>query len=111
MTRRRWIQRTDPKTGKSYLEEVPLNYYTPRRNLSDTDALISERHYDGMRATDGTDISTRAKHRDYMRRNNLTTIDDYTEEWANAPRKRELEQQKERREAIDRVIHQLEGPP
>ncbi len=109
--RRRYIQRIDKETGKSYLEEVPLNYYAQRRNLSDTDALISEKHYDGMRATDGTDISTRAKHREYMRRNNLTTIDDFKEEWANAPRKRELEQQKERRESVERAIHQLEGPP
>lgn len=99
------------KDGSYKLVEIPVNAYTPSRNLSDTDALISERHYDGMRATDGTDISTRAKHREYMRRNGLTTIDDYTQEWAEAPRKRELAQQKERRESLERAIHHLEGNP
>jgi hypothetical protein len=107
---RRWIQRTR-KDGSSYLEEVPVNFKTRSRNCSDNDALISERHYDGMRATDGTDISTRAKHREYMRRNNLTTIDDFKQEWADAPRKRELEARKGTREAIERAIHHLEGPP
>lgn len=109
--RRRYIQRIDPETGKSYLEEVPLNHWSPRRSLSDTDALISDRHYDGMSATDGTDISSRAKHREYMRRNDLTTIDDFKQEWADAPRKRELEARKGTREAVERAIHHLEGPP
>ena len=108
--RRRWIQKIDPVTGKGKLVEVPLNHFTPRRSLSDTDALISDRHYDGMRATDGADISSRAKHRDYMRRNDLTTIDDFKQEWADAPRKRELEAEKGRREDVERAIHHLEGP-
>ena len=107
--RRRWVQRRQ-EDGTFKLEEVDLNYYAPRRSLSDTDALISDRHYDGMRATDGADISSRAKHREYMRRNDLTTIDDFKQEWANAPRKRELEAQKERRENVERAIHHLEGP-
>lgn len=111
MTRRRYVQRVDKETGKSYLEEVPLNYWSPRRNLSDTDALVSDRHYDGMRASDGTPIDTRAKHREYMRRNNLTTADDFKNEWATAPGKREREANKGRREAVERAIHHLEGPP
>ena len=40
-----------------------------------------DRHYDGLRATDGTDISSRSKHREYMRANNLTTADDFTQTW------------------------------
>jgi hypothetical protein len=30
-----------------------------------------------MRATDGSDISTRTKHREYMHRHGLTTVDDF----------------------------------
>jgi putative FmdB family regulatory protein len=52
------------------------------------DLLTSDAIYDGLKATDGTDISTRAKHREYMRRNNLTTIDDFTETWKHAARER-----------------------
>lgn len=108
--RRKWVQRRQTD-GTFKLEEVDANHWTPRRSLSDTDALISDRHYDGMQATDGADISSRAKHREYMRRNNLTTIDDYKQEWAEAPRKRELEARKGTREAVERAIHHLEGPP
>jgi hypothetical protein len=51
-------------------------------------ALAGDRHYEGLRATDGTDISTRTKHREYMRRNNLTTIDDFKDTWAKAEKQR-----------------------
>jgi predicted nucleic acid-binding Zn ribbon protein len=47
-----------------------------------------DRHYDGLRAPDGTDISSRSKHREYMRANNLTTADDFTQTWARAAEQR-----------------------
>lgn len=52
-------------------------------------ALAGDRHYDGLCATDGSDISTRTKHREYMKRNGLTMTSDFTNEWANAAKKRE----------------------
>lgn len=51
-------------------------------------ALAGDRHYDGLRATDGTDISTRTKHREYMKRKGLTTADDFTETWKRAAKER-----------------------
>lgn len=51
-------------------------------------AMAGDRHYDGLRATDGADISSRSKHREYMRANNLTTADDYTQTWAKAEAER-----------------------
>lgn len=50
--------------------------------LAVSNALAGDRHYDGLRATDGTDISSRAKHREYMKARNLTTVDDFKETWA-----------------------------
>lgn len=47
-------------------------------------ALAGDRHYEGMRASDGTDISSRTKHREYMRRNGLTTADDFKGQWKQA---------------------------
>jgi hypothetical protein len=55
----------------------------------DSGALWGDRSYAGLRATDGTDISTRSRHREYMKRNNLTTADDYTDTWARAAKERE----------------------
>jgi predicted nucleic acid-binding Zn ribbon protein len=51
-------------------------------------ALAGDRHYDGMRATDGTDISTRSKHRAYMKAHNLTTADDFSSTWKRAEQER-----------------------
>ncbi len=50
--------------------------------------VTSEKHYDGLRAQDGTDIGTRAKHREYMKRNNLTTVDDFKNTWQVAAQQR-----------------------
>jgi len=75
MTRRRFIQ--DRETLQFH--EVP-NDYAPDVGRCDS-ALWGDRQYAGMCATDGTPIDTRSKHREYMRRNGLTTCDDYTQEW------------------------------
>jgi hypothetical protein len=83
MTRRRYIQ--DRTTGE--LIEVTADHREPMRN--DAGILWGDRHYDGLQATDGSDISTRSKHRDYMKRNNLTTVDDFKDTWAKAQKERE----------------------
>lgn len=60
------------------------------RHINAAPALagVSERHYDGLRAPDGADISTRAKHRAYMKANNVTTADDFTQTWKQAAKER-----------------------
>ena len=65
----------------------------PSRELSppDAGALWGDRSYAGLRATDGTDISTRSKHREYMRARGLTTMDDFKGEWDAAARTRVAE--------------------
>lgn len=60
---------------------------TPRR--AEFDMLVNDRHYNDLKATDGTDISSRAKHREYMKRNNLATADDFKETWKRAEAQRE----------------------
>jgi hypothetical protein len=52
-------------------------------------ALAGDRHYDGLRAQDGTDISTRTKHRDYMKSRGLAMADDFKGTWAAAEKERQ----------------------
>ena len=52
-------------------------------------ALAGDRHYDGMRAPDGTDISSRTKHREYMRRTGLAMADDFQSTFAMAEKDRQ----------------------
>lgn len=52
-------------------------------------ALAGDRHYEGLRAPDGTDISSRTKHREYMKRTGLTTVDDFKGVWQKAAKERE----------------------
>lgn len=106
MTRRRYIQ--DRNTGE--LIEVTSDYQAPLRN--DAGALWGDSSYEGMRATDGTDISSRSKHREYMRANNLTTVDDFKDTWAKAQEQRERYYKQGgtfSRRDIERAIHQLQN--
>ena len=81
MTRRRWV----------YVEgqamEVAADYEQP--TAATQVPVLNDRHYDGLRATDGADISTRRKHREYMKRHGLTTMDDFTQTWKKEAGERE----------------------
>ena len=93
--------------------EVSVTYEAPSRTDG---ALWNDRHYDGLKATDGTDISSRTKHREYMKRNGLTTADDFTNQWKKDAQKRADYYQGKgggavSRDDIGRAIHQLESQP
>jgi len=99
----------DPDTG----ELIPKDQYIPRRELNPHNLVMGDRHYDGLHATDGTDISTRAKHRAYMKANNLTTMDDYQDKWRVERENRDAYFKEGkggavRREDVSRAIAQLE---
>ena len=64
-------------------------YFPPTGYNAIDNALAGDRHYDGLRAPDGTDISTRSKHQAYMKAKGLTTVDDYKETWAKARKERD----------------------
>jgi len=84
----------------------------PREKTLKNNIVVSDAHYEGLRATDGTDIGTRKKHREYMKRHGLTTVDDYKQTWAKKQQERENYYQKGgtiTRDHIRRVIHQLEN--
>lgn len=81
------------------------------RDAAQDNALAGDRHYDGLVATDGTDISTRTKHREYMKRHGLTTVDDFTDQWAKQQKARDEYRTTGKggaitRDDIARAIHQ-----
>lgn len=87
-----------------YIDVVP--------GLAIHNALANDRHYENLRATDGTDISSRAKHRAYMKANNLTTADDFRETWKREERAREARlagDDPQRAHDIAQAIHKLGG--
>lgn len=106
MTRRRYIQSKEPPYE---MIEVTEDFGEPLR--TDSGALWGDRNYDGARAPDGTDISTRTKHREYMRATGLTTTDDFSQTWAKAKQERErlyTQGGTFRRQDIERAISKLQ---
>jgi hypothetical protein len=74
--------------------------------------IVMDRHYENMAATDGTDIGSRRKHREYMKRHNLAIADDFKETWAKAAKEREKvytgeHDRKGRREDIERAWYEV----
>jgi hypothetical protein len=55
---------------------VPLGTPDPREERVE---LMLDGHYADVRATDGADLGSRTKHRNYMRQNGLCLLDDYKE--------------------------------
>jgi hypothetical protein len=109
MTRSTWHY--DPEQGK--LVPGP----GPRRVDGSGDGWrFSDRLYSGspFKAHDGTIIDSKKKHREYMKRHNLATVDDFTQTWDKARERREAvytgrADREQRREAILRAMEKQHG--
>lgn len=89
MTRTVYVYRRNPD-GTIERHEKDLE---PLRLNADSGALWGDREYIGLKATDGTDISSRSKQREYMKRHGLTTADDFKDVWAKAQKDRDAYRQ------------------
>jgi hypothetical protein len=76
-----WV--AHPKTG----ELVPAEEYVPE-HIDERQPLFTDRYMEGVRAVDGTDISSRQKRKEYMRLHNLADFDDFKNTTAKAAEKR-----------------------
>jgi hypothetical protein len=106
MSRRKY--RWDDETQT--LIEVPLDYRSVTRNIA---APVTDLYMDGTRTSDGIDISSRTKRREYMRVAGVADMSDFTDTWAKAEKQRETfytgqHDKKARREAVERAAYQLE---
>jgi hypothetical protein len=105
MTRRRYVQLKDGE-----LLEVSADFQAEQREARHY--VVGDRHYDGLTSpVDGADISTRTKHREYMRRNNLTTADDFKGSWDAAAKARaDFYQGRDssRKSDVVEAVHQLQ---
>jgi len=73
--------------------------------------VMSGRFYENTQATDGSDIGSRSKHREYMKRNGLTTADDFSPRYFEQVKKdREESSRKSRRETIERRLYEIDKP-
>lgn len=67
-------------------------------------------YMDGLRTSDGVDISSKAKRREYMHRKGLADSSDFTEHWQKAAKERERalsgeSTSKERKEILGRELY------
>ena len=105
MTRQRWVYRTG---SDGQVQAVPI--------LSDDELVlrlhapvIGDSHYEGLTGPQGEDVSTRTKHREFLKSSGLAMADDFKGEWATAEaqrqRFREGASDRERRTQVDRAFY------
>lgn len=82
--KRRFIQ------DKNTLEliEITDDTFSPDRRVGDS-ALWGDSHYANTSGPNGEDLSSRAKHRAYLKATGLATTDDFKSDWARAKESRE----------------------
>jgi hypothetical protein len=109
VSRRRWVY-TDGGRPLDVPVEVTQDWSDPGHGV----CLKSEEEvYGHATATDGTDLSTRRRHSEYLKRNGLAMHTDYTNTWAQAEKQRERAatgdfDRRARREAIGRAAYEVE---
>jgi len=102
--RGRWIW--DARAGRL----VDADSYVPPEEAKSA-PIMMDRFYEGVRATDGTDIGSRRKHRAYMKAHGLATMDDFGPGYfTRVKREREVAAKRERREVIARKMYEIDKP-
>lgn len=90
MSRSRWVHRPGHPNAND-MGMVNVNDLGDDVRLSESStgsALITDRWREGSKATDGTDIGSRAKEREYMQRNGLAHAADFPKHWEKAAGRR-----------------------
>lgn len=107
MSRRRWVY---TEGGQPLAEplEVTEEAQAPARL-----EVAAGGFYEGQRALDGTDVSTRRRFNEYLRRTNCAVADDFKTTWADAAKARAdalagRKRNPQLRETIGRVAYQME---
>jgi len=81
--KRRYIQ------DKNTLELIEVtDEFVPDSRVGDS-ALWGDSHYANTTGPNGEDLSSRAKHRAYLKATGLATTDDFKSEWSRAKEARE----------------------
>jgi hypothetical protein len=76
------------------------------RALTTTEELV----YGNAKATDGTPINTRKRHREYLKQNGLAMAADYSKEYQEKEAaRRERHEDRERRETVERNVYKIFG--
>lgn len=97
-----------PQRGKWIWDEVqqklvPADEYHPPRAAKYAPVMV-DRFMEGSVATDGTDIGSRAKRREYMRREGATDASDYKPGWGERVRS---SKEAEARAATQKAVAEL----
>lgn len=105
--KRRWVYTEGGRPCEPY--EVEVDAPLPPRV-----EIATGNFYEGARATDGTPIDTRKRHREYMKREGVAMADDFKETRARAAEARARylsgEPEKATREAVQRAWYEVHKP-
>lgn len=102
-------------TPGRYVWDAEKKEMIPYSERTNTDAInagvLSGRHYENTAATDGTDIGSRRKHKEYMKRNGMAHMSDYNPDYKERlEARKDREETKSLREAVEKTTYKLWKP-
>jgi len=102
----------------NYIQNPKLECATCFENLErviEAPMIQRDKTWTDLRATDGTDISSRNKHREYMKKNNLIPFDEAQGDFKDAQKLREKhytdgsDDKVARRETVKQIVERVYG--
>lgn len=103
-----------PQRGRWIWDEaqqklVAADEYVPPSRALDA-PILAGRFYENTKATDGTDIGSRAKHAAYMKANGIAAASDFSPAYYEGVRKaQELAAKRDRHATVDRAFHDIDA--
>jgi hypothetical protein len=102
--RGRWIW------DESQQKLVRAEDYVPPEHATNAPIMV-DRFYENTQSTDGVDIGSRRKHRQYMKDRGLAPADDFSPGFYDRINKTKTREQKEaRRDTISRALYKMAKP-
>lgn len=96
----------DPVTKEMVLYNGESN-----RDSALNSGVMSGRHYENTAATDGTDIGSRTKHKDYMKQNGMAHMSDYKPDYGDRVKaSQERKEEKSIRGSAERAFYKYYKP-
>lgn len=103
-----------PKANKNGFVSA-VDFQAHEESLALHAPVLAGRFYENTSATDGTDIGSRKKHREYMKSKGLAMVSDFSGDWNRAEKERQSIRsgevdRRERREQVERALYQKFRP-
>ena len=107
MSRRYFYRPGHPRASPNgFVSQEDMGWEPPKE--AQHAPILMDRFYENTQATDGTDIGSRRKHREYMKARGLASSSDFSPQYYERVRKEQaMSDARDRKEAVARAAYEV----